>query len=247
MTALSVGLSAAYRSFLSPQSSQDNFTREQRIDLYAQGWAYYHNKMFSRRDQTNWTGYLTSRELYKHTRLIYNPVTAIVDFYVDNIWQPKVNPINFALVLPVSDNTEEETINALAQLDQWTNWSSEAQKIKTYAGATGNCLVEIIDDLTRQKITQQTHWAGNVTDLELNYSGDVQQFTLEYDVADEKRKKLTAIKRLSRKKRFHIFAMTNRLFPKANVPPSKITRMVFAPPFGSDTRMPEQLTACPPA
>ncbi len=203
--ALQAGFTAAYRAFLDPQSAQNNQTHSQRVDLYAQAWAYYHNRMFSRREGTNWSGYLSQRELYQHTRLIYNPVTPVVDFYVDNLWQPRINKLNPSLILSVGDGTGEEIINALAQLDQWTNWQSESTRIKTYAAATGNCLVEIIDDLTRSKITQQTHWAGNVTAIELNYGGDVQSFTLEYNVEDKSKEETYRYKKVVTKETFSYF------------------------------------------
>lgn len=182
MTALQTGFSSAYYSFINPTADAQVATREERIDSYAQSWAYYNNRMFSRRDAANWTGYLARRELYKHTRLIYNPVPSIVNFYVDNLWQPSTDASNDSLVISVADATPPDLVAAIAQIDQWTNFLTEATRIKTFAAATGNCLVEIIDDLDKGKVRQEVHWAGNVTDIELSYSGDVLSFQLEYDV-----------------------------------------------------------------
>jgi hypothetical protein len=80
------------------------------------------------------------REMYKHTRLIYNPVPMIVDFYVDNIWRPAQNNDFESLVTPLSPKTDEAIIEAVAQVDQWSNFLADAQKIKRYAAATGNVL-----------------------------------------------------------------------------------------------------------
>jgi hypothetical protein len=64
-------------------------------------WSYYRSYMFSRRNGESWTWYLAQREMYKHTRLIYNPVPMIVDFYVDNIWRPAQNNDFESLVTPL--------------------------------------------------------------------------------------------------------------------------------------------------
>jgi hypothetical protein len=122
--------------------------------------------------------------MYKHTRLIYNPVPMIVDFYVDNIWRPAQNNDFESLVTPLSPKTDEAIIEAVAQVDQWSNFLADAQKIKRYAAATGNVLVEGIDDRDREKVFHRTVWPGFVKQLELNETGDVNSYTLEYEVLD---------------------------------------------------------------
>jgi hypothetical protein len=179
-----MGISAGLAAFRDPEAQFRDLTIEQRIDLYAQAWMYYRNLKFSRREGVDWSGYLATRELYKNTRLIYNPVPAIVDFYNDNIWRPANNEQFHSLVTPLADNTDEKLLAAIAQLDQWGNFLAEAQKIKRYAAATGNVLVEGIDDFKRQKITHKVVWPGYVSNLELNANGDVTAYTLEYDVYD---------------------------------------------------------------
>jgi hypothetical protein len=201
MNAFRVG----YMAFKDPEARSRDLSREQRQDIYAAGWSYYRSLQFSRRDGVDWTYYLSQRELYKHTRLIYNPVPQIVDFYVDNIWQPAQNEEFESLVTPVSDKTDKTIIEAVAQLDQWGNFLAESQKIKRYAAATGNVLVEGIDDLDRQKILHKTVWPGYVTDLELNATGDVLSYTLEYDVYDRVSKRTYRYKKIVTKDTFAYF------------------------------------------
>lgn len=179
-----MGISAGLAAFRDPESQVRDMTREQRVEFYSTAWNYYRNQQFSRRNGVDWTDYLAARELYKKTRLIYNPVPSIVDFYVDNIWRAARNDAFESLVTPASTKTDDKLLAAIAQLDQWGNFLAEKSKIIRYAAATGNCLVEGIDDLDRQKILHKTIWPGYVTEIQLNDTGDVLGYTLEYDVYD---------------------------------------------------------------
>jgi hypothetical protein len=182
-----LAFSAFWQTFTDPESDLRDMPTESRVMLYAQAWAYYRSKMFSRRDGVDWTFYLNQRELYKHTQLVYNPVPQIVDFYVDNIWQPARDDEYESLVTPVSDKTDDELRLVIAQIDQWSSFLSEAQKIKRYGSATGNVLVEGVDDLERQKVLHRTVWPGYVTDLKLNSTGDVLGYTVEFPVTENGR------------------------------------------------------------
>lgn len=206
VTAASVGWQAAYRAFTDPESVSNSQSHDARLVAYAQGWLYYRNRMFSRREGgVDWTLYLSDRELYKHTRLIYNFVPQLVDFYVDNIWQRTESENHAQLITPVSGGADETLAAAVAQIDAWTNWQSESAKAKRYAAATGNCLIEIIDDLEREKITQKIVWAGYVTNLVLNALGDVSGYTLEYPVHDSAKQTVYRYKKVVTKESFSYF------------------------------------------
>ena len=203
--AIQTGLQAAYKAFSDPESVQNSITTTRRAETYSQAWSYYRKKMFSRRDSFDWSAYLASRELYKHTRLIYNPVPSIVDFYVDNVWQAAENNLYRALSTPVADGADESLVEAIAQIDQWTNWRGEQQKVKRYAAATGNVLIEVIDDGLRDKITQKTVWAGYVTDLQLSDADDVLAYTLEWSAYDSDKKETYVYKKIITKESFSYF------------------------------------------
>lgn len=179
-----LALSAFWQTFTDPETQIRDMGTDGRAIEYAQAWAYYGGKMFSRRDGVDWTYYLSVRQLYKHTRLIYNPVPQVVDFYVDNLWQPAHDEEFESLVTPVADQTDETLKAAIAQIDQWTVFASEAAKIKRYGVATGNVLIEGIDDLEREKILHKVIWPAYVVDLTLNDTGDVLAYALEYPATD---------------------------------------------------------------
>lgn len=218
--------SAGWRAFKDPESQIRDLTHDERLDLYSQGWAYYRSKMFSRRAGVDWSTYLAARELYKHTRLIYNPVPNIVDFYVDNIWQPARNEEFESLVTPLTDSTDEKVVAAVAQLDQWSGFRSEANKIKRYAAATGNVLVEGIDDLERGKVLHKAVWPGYVIDIELNATGDVRSYVLEYEVYDRESRSTYRYRKVVTQSEFAYFR-NDRPF----VPPGKLAE-VEPNPYG---------------
>lgn len=221
-----MAVNVAWKTFTDPESHVREMTHDQRIEFWAMEWSYYRSLMFSRRNGENWSYYLAQRDMYKHTRLIYNPVPMIVDFYVDNIWRPAQNEDFESLVTPLTTKTDEEIVAAVAQIDQWSNWLSDAQKIKRYAAATGNVLVEGIDDRDRQKVFHRTIWPGFVTNIELNETGDVLAYTLEYEVYDPAIKGNYRFKKIVTKDSFSYFRDD-----KAFVPDGK-TAAEEANPYG---------------
>lgn len=175
---------AGMDAFRDPEARARSRTAEQRVRDYDTAWNYYRNLMFSRRSGVNWAGYLNSYDMYKHTRLMFNPIGNVVNFHADNIWRSVPDTDFESLVTPVVPTTDEEITAAVAQIDQWSNFQAESQLIKRYCAALGNVLVEGMDDMDRQKVYHKTIWPGYITDLQLNAVGDVISYVLEYDVFD---------------------------------------------------------------
>lgn len=200
---------AAWKAFTDPESQVRDLTQDARQELYGHAWAYYRSQMFSRRNGMDWSTYLAQREMYKHTRLIYNPVPQIVDFYVDNIWQPSEEKAFIekyeSLATPVTAKTDEKIVAAIAQIDQWSNWLSDSPKVKRYAAATGNVLIEGVDDMVRQKVYHRAIWPGYVTQIELDETGNVVSYTIEYDVYDPESKSRYRYKKIVTRDRFSYF------------------------------------------
>jgi len=169
---------------------------------YRLAYAYYTRKVFT---NSGWSDYLATHELYKHTRLIFNPVPQVVDFYVDNIWRRADNVAYPKLITPALADTDSKLLLAIAQLDQWTNFWQEQEKIKQWCASTGACLVEAIDDTNSQKITQNTVWRGFIKGIEVNAAGDVQAYTVEYDAYDEDSKVWYKFKKIADKEVFRYF------------------------------------------
>lgn len=174
------GAIGAYQGFMNPR--EETSLKSVQMTGYEFAWAYYKRNIFA--PNFDWSLYLNERGLYKKTRLIFNPVPTLTDFYVDNLWSPAKNEKFPTLATPLVENTDEKIVAAVGQVDQWVNWLSEAQKIKKYAAASGAVLVEVADDLEREKILQKTYWKGYVKELELNSTGDVLSYAIEYNAYD---------------------------------------------------------------
>jgi hypothetical protein len=124
---------------------------------------------------------------------------------VDNLWQPAANKDFESLVTDLTESTDEEIVAGVAQLDQWSQWKSESTKIKRYAAATGNVLVEGVDDLERGKVYHKCTWAGHVKEIKLNATGDVQGYTIEYQVWDPGPKRFFNFQKVVTKEEYRYF------------------------------------------
>lgn len=188
---LGAAMSAAYNAgraaWADPLSQDRALSLEARNDEYGNAWLYYTNAMFSP-ELGAWDAYLSARGLYKHTRLIYNPIPLIVTFYEDNIFAPAdesaVLDDGTQLITNVFDQTPDELKAAIAQLDQWGNWQSEAVRLARFGGVTGNVLVEIEDDVDKQRVYHSIQWPTRVKSLMLDRVGNVQAYELQYQVQD---------------------------------------------------------------
>lgn len=186
MTALSTGIAAGRRAFRDLGYTARLAAKADLTGEYGRAWAYYRN------DEAVYAStYLTAYSLYKYTRLIYNPIPMIIDFYVDHIFNSGTS--GFALddgtqlVTPLLDSTPDELKAAVAQLDQWTNWQSETSRLIRYGAVTGNVLIEVDDDLEREKVLSCIVWPGQVAEIELDATGNVKAYMLEYKVYERAR------------------------------------------------------------
>lgn len=207
MNAITVGVKAGITAFNDPEAKARQLTTDERMVSYALAGWYYSGEMFSP-EIGDWTTYKTNYRLYKHTRLIYNPLQVLVNFYVDNIWQKAQrpdDPESQSLYTDVEDGTDEVIVRAIAQADQWANWQSESALVKEYAATCGGVLLEGIDDLEREKVTQETVWAGYITDLKLNAAGDVVGYTKEYQVHDPEKQETYRYKKIVDKEKYQYF------------------------------------------
>lgn len=173
--------------FSNPQNPLE-FSHQNRVNQYTLLWSYYANTVFE--DVGKWTAYRSQFGLYRHTRSIYNPVQRIVDFYVNHVYPGVLSedgtdlPDGIPIAIPLSEDTDEKLKDAIAQFWQWSNWQDGLGLMLTYGAATGNVMVEVIDELESGKITANILWPGLVSDLELDATGNVKAYALEYQAQD---------------------------------------------------------------
>jgi len=160
-----------------------------RIDQYALYWSWYRNEAFEDLATTaaQWARYKSQYRLYKQTRILYNPVRRLVDFYAAQVYPGVLAidgsrlPDGVPLAIPLAEDTPEALKHAIGQWWQWANWQAGKSVLVRYGGCSGDVLVELLDELDRGKITRNIVWPGLVRDdLQLDATGNVLFYAMEY-------------------------------------------------------------------
>jgi hypothetical protein len=185
---------AAIAAWRGPRETDDASTIRARLNFL---WALYENSQFE--NIAAWANYRANYTLYRNIRSIYNPTRRLVNFYVAQVYPGVLSedatklPDGVAIAIPFSDDTDDALKLAVAQFWQWSNWQSNNKLMVRYGGATGSCLVEVVDNVARGKITTSVRWPGLLADrsladgppLILDDVGNVKFYALEYQATDE--------------------------------------------------------------
>ena len=160
---------------------------DDRLAAYRLLWAYYDNSAFA--DLAAWQQYRTAAGLYRGVRPIYNPTRRLVDFYAGVVYQGEwatepARMVERGAAIPWSERTSPALLTAIAQIYQWGNWQAKRALLLRYAAAVGDCLVTVVDDLQRRKVYPDVLWPGIVADVDLDPTGNVRGYALEYDAAE---------------------------------------------------------------
>ncbi len=185
MTATRAGWSEARRVWANPEEGQPAMTREA---YYRRLWDYYSNQAFEVLDA--YEQYRAVNKLTRNHRSIFNPANRIVKAYEGFLYGGILTanpdrlrlPEGVPLAVRLGEDTEPEIRDALDVLWLWSRWAQNQLLAVRYAAALGNCLVEVVDDLARRKVTFEVHYPGRVKRIELDPQGNVRGYTLEYRV-----------------------------------------------------------------
>jgi len=157
---------------------------ENRSAIYDRLWEYYTNTMWL--DLAAWESYMAEHGLYRHIRPIYNPIFRLDAFY-QSIYPGLLStgstrpPDGMPLAIPLARNTPDEIRAAIGNAWRWSNWQEQKNVYITRAVVTGNSFVRIADDLDGRKVYAESVWPGHVQDLELDSSGNVTSYVIQYD------------------------------------------------------------------
>lgn len=183
---------AAYNEFRRVYSDPAAALRSDEFDTrsahYALLWSYHENSAFD--SLAAWSGYRSRYRLYRFSRSIYNPVRRLVDFYVGNVFQgawpmTTSDMVERTSAVPFADDTDAQMLQAIAQFWEWSNWPAQSSVMVRWGAALGDVMVVLVDDLERAKIYAEVVYPGHVAEVQLNPSGDVVGYTLEYEVEAE--------------------------------------------------------------
>jgi hypothetical protein len=186
-----VGWNAALRTFQDPECAYEYRDFLSMRNEYAQRWARYNNSLFDKASHYDWREYKRNYKLYRNIRSIKNPCKSLVEFYVASLYPGRISKDGLAFpdgtpsAIPFSEDTNGQLIAAIAQIWQWSNWQSKKAKQVRFAGALGDVLSEVVDDVARGKVYLDVVWPGRVCDLELDHAGNVISYVLEYFVYED--------------------------------------------------------------
>jgi hypothetical protein len=187
--ATQAAISAWRRTYNNPADVEGGAVQS-RASWYLLLWSYYDNSAFE--DVRIWAGYKGVNKLYRQMRSLYNPTRRLVDFYAAQVYpgvlslDGKSLPDGVQIAIPFAEDTDPALQAAIAQFWRWTGWQNGKGVMVRWAAATGNVLVEIIDDVDDGKVTANVTWPGNLAALDLDAAGNVRGYALQYEATDEK-------------------------------------------------------------
>jgi hypothetical protein len=209
LTATNAALVAWRRSYFDPEQVTGGQYIYSRAAEFRLLWSYYDNSAFEQLAQ--WQGYKKTYSLYRQTRSLYNPVRRLVDFYAAQVYPGVLSedgtklPEGIPLAIPLAEDTPTQLKAAIAQFWQWTNWQAGKAIYVRYGAAAGSVLVEVVDDLARAKVTANVVWPGLVTNLNLDATGNVKAYTIEYMAYDADRDTTYTFKKMVDRDLFQTF------------------------------------------
>jgi hypothetical protein len=159
------------------------------VATYDYRWHLYENSIYD--DAVTWAAYRRRYGLYRYIRPLYNPTRRLVDFYAGIVYpgvlstDAKRLPDGTSLAIPLADDIDPGLSAAIGQLWQWSNWQTGKGRFVRYGAALGDVAVEVLDEVDRGKVTFDILWPGLVTDLELDSTGNVKRYAIEYDAEDD--------------------------------------------------------------
>lgn len=161
---------------------------------YDKSWSYYSGTVYAGAVSRLAVDPYTRHRLYAGTRLLWNHTQAVCDFYGTHYalgalpTDGKPFPDNRPTALPIDAQTGSEATDdalhlAIGQLWQLWQWQNMMSLPPLYTAVLGDCLIELVDDVSRKKVMPGIVWPGYVTDIQVDgHVGNVKAYTLQYRV-----------------------------------------------------------------
>ena len=181
------------RVFEDPAQAHSTANMPEQLGQYNLLWAYYSASMFDRgmlNQVGQWASYKKQYNLYRNIRNIYNPTRRLVDFYADSIYPGALSedgqdlPDGISLAIPLAQDTDLAIKTAVAQFWDWSNFGSLKRTIPLYGAALGSVMVELCDDPVDGEVYAIVQWPGYVTNLDLDQTGEVESYAIQYQVTE---------------------------------------------------------------
>lgn len=224
---------AAQRTFADPTVLETPTPGSSRSSVYEERWSYATSSAFD--NIAAWAARASKYRLYKYTRLIYNPVGRLNEFYGSQVYPgflPQGDmpiPGGAREAIPFVPGVDPAVEEGARQLWQWSNWQIMKDVMVEFAAAVGDCLVELVDDPSRGKIAFRPWWPGLVVELSLDWYGNIRVYAIAYQAYDRVLKKTYTFKQRVTKETFETFYDDVPWSPDPDVPPVQPNPYGFVP------------------
>jgi hypothetical protein len=158
-------------------------------DRYVERWLLYRGELFLDAWRSN--PWRDDPRVYKNISLLWNHTTRVVNFYGGVVYQGELSAEPGEGAIPIRPDktlSKQQTKDLMAAIDalnaRW-NWRHQMLLIPKLTAALGDLPVELVDDREKRFPFPRFVWPGYVTEIELDYVGNVTAYTLEYRVTEE--------------------------------------------------------------
>jgi hypothetical protein len=179
---------AFWSTFRNPQVAISGQGQDARNGRYEYIAAWYDGLVFL---DVSIAAYLKKTyRLYRHTRLLWNPVPSIINFWAGIIYPGNLSedgmPFNAdkPTAVPFNEDIPPELAAAFAQIMIWGNFQQVKNRWPRTGSLVGNGLLQIKDDRISRKVYLEPTRAEHVADVQINPQGDLVMYALQYKTRD---------------------------------------------------------------
>lgn len=198
-----------------------------RLARYELNSAYYSNIIY-----TQIAAYAAvfkkSRNLYRHIRGIYNPVSRLVDIYPAKVYGGSLDTEDGTTgAIPLRcDNPQ--LVSAIMQVWAWSNWGVEKNTFVQGGAQLGDVFIKIVDNKRRQRVRMEVLHPAKVRYVEFDEANNIKYAVIEYEDVDAATGKAFTYKEIITKDTFYTYK-NNEPFSYVEDDP---TAFVYDNPYG---------------
>jgi hypothetical protein len=140
-------------------------------------------------DTASWArAYKAQHGLYQYTRPIANPVYQVAEFYRTYLWGGRLSldaSDDPNTALPIVNLANESYRPYIAQVFNWSNWSTRRHQVPASGAVMGDAFIQVIDDQITQKVYLKVTHASKFEELDKDPFGNIKGYKISYQRTDD--------------------------------------------------------------
>lgn len=191
--AIQAGIRAGYETFKEddyvPVSELGYDTYKARLARYWHFRLYADNTIFSVIEKYV-QQHKKARNLYRHIRSIYNPVSRLINLEVSKVYGGNIDYANKfnAGAIPIT-GASPDLLAAIDQLFIWSNMGATKNRVVRDGATYGDAALKVIDEPENGRVRLEVLDPRKIADVKVDAVGNVKWIRIEYLRWDEKDKK----------------------------------------------------------